>query len=132
MPLPQIVEGVALRYPGTGPSHDGNRSHIHIVVGVDIGNGDVCLVPICSLKSGSDKTCVLDSNTPLLGLTKPSFVGYYASKKAGLLGLKTRIEALEITYIGVLPPTTFSNIKVGIEASPETEPWFIASVKKCK
>jgi hypothetical protein len=131
MATPQISVGVALNYPGTGPTHDGGRSHIQIVVGIDHAKGDVCLVPVCSVKPGSDPTCELDQNSPVLGLKRKSYIGHYAAKKVGLKSIVARIESQEVTFIGSLQKATYDAILAGIGSSSETEPWFATAVANC-
>ena len=124
MPTPVISEGIAIKYPGTGPAHDGGRWHTCVVVRDDDVRGDVYLVPICSVHYNCDTTCLLNCDTPSLNLNRASFVAYHAGKKVPRTALQKKLTATEITYLGIVDSAVFKRIKEGVNTSNETEAWF--------
>ena len=118
---PEIAEGVAVNYPGTGPVHDAGRSHICVVIHVDTATRDVLLVPVCSFHDRCDKTCVLEPIDGWREIKKRSFMGYYQIKKVPLRAMQIRIQSGEITYLGQVPPMLYGKIRAGVTSSPETE-----------
>ena len=64
------------------------------------------------------------SAAPVLGLTRKSYVGYYAGKCVGRKGLETKIADAEVTFMGILPPELLQRVKAGVAVSDESEPWF--------
>lgn len=59
MKTPEIKEGVAVRYPGTGALLGHDRAHTHVVVTDPDQDGSVLLVSICSFHRFADQTCVI-------------------------------------------------------------------------
>ncbi len=129
MTKPVISEGMAIKYPGTGPDHDVRRPHTCIVVKDDQINGDVYLVPVCSASGQVDSACILDKNTPVLGLTHESYIGYFAAKKVPRKSLAAKLDKLEITCLGHIPDYVLSRVKDGVSKSLDTEPWFKTAIK---
>jgi hypothetical protein len=128
MIVPSISVGMAVNYPGTGPDHDGGRAHRCVVVKDDDTNGNVYLLPICSFYETSDATCVLEAGCPVLGLTKKSFVAYYAAKAVSRKSFIEKLTSTEITHLGQMPQEILSRIVAGVSSSPDVEPWFRSAV----
>lgn len=119
------LEGHVISYPGTGPSHDGARSHQCIILKDDLEAGDLYLVPICSLHGTADTTVVLDQNTRGLSLTRKSYIGYYQAKKVGRKGVLARRDSGELAISSdPIPMTLLDKVKAGVRTSKEIEPWF--------
>jgi len=125
---PDIRAGVALLYPGTGPSNDPSRKHIVVVVKDDTANGDLFLVSVCSYFRRRDETCVIETGSGWSAITKKSFVAYYHTMKVSRKAILDRIEQADITFLGPVPPDIYKRIFDGIKNSPEVEPWFQKAV----
>jgi hypothetical protein len=126
MPTIEIIEGDVLRYPGTGPSHDGGRAHKHVVVKTTIS--DIYLVPICSAHALCDRTCILDEKTPVIGLSHASYIAYFWGKAKSKRDAAIKILNREIELIGRLPDSVYAKIKAGLLITEEIEPWFKSAV----
>ena len=127
---PELVPGVAVSYPGTGPDSDGGRPHICVLVSGVTVKGDILLIPICSAHAKCDRTLRLMPGKGWDEIRWESYGAYYKAKKVSAKVLARRIEAGEITYLGAVPKNIYADIVKGIEISEETEDWFLSDFRK--
>jgi hypothetical protein len=125
MTVPDICACIAILIPGTGPSGDDGRSHTFVIVKDDISNGDLYIVPICSVRQRSRQTCVIiEANSGWAEIRKKSFVAYDLAKKVPRQNTIKCINGSGITLLGPVPAHIYSKIFDGIKTSPDVEPWF--------
>lgn len=129
MSAPPLHQGIAVRYPGTGPDHDGGRSHIFVAISDITPTGDILLVSICSWHARSDETCIIQPADGIPGITHKSVVAYFHIMRVFAKNLIKRIETTEVTYFGPIPPATYARIKAGVLVSQESIPMFIKHFK---
>jgi hypothetical protein len=125
MNIPEIKEGVAIRYPGTGPALGYDRAHTHVVITNPDDKETVLLVSICSFDRFSDQTCVLEADNTWEPIVRKSYVAYHHSKRASVKNIMTSIGRQEITYLGPVPPEIFERIKAGVTVSKQTPEVFM-------
>ena len=119
--MPDLGEGIAIRYPGTGPDHDPARPHICVIVSPPTPDGELIIVPVETHHPKCDGSCVIDPKEWRDCLTRLSFIAYYNAKIVSLSNTQSRVNEGEITYIGPVPKELFSRIKYGMDDTNELE-----------
>jgi hypothetical protein len=124
MNTPEIKEGVAVRYPGTGPEIGHDRAHTNVIVTDPDQNGTVLLVSICSFNRFADHTCLIEADGSWEPITRRSYVAYHHTKGVSATNISNRIARQEITYLGAVPQEVYNRIKAGVTISKETPEMF--------
>ncbi len=132
MNVPPVKEGMAILYPGTGPTKDAARSHICIVVTEADHHGDMLLVPICSQHKRCDATCLITPKDGWDHIKKDSFAAYYSIKRVTKANIEKHLNSGYVTYLGQVPPALMVKVKSGVELSSETEQKYLNFVHALK
>lgn len=102
---------------GTGAKEKASTPHRFVIVGDDAEKGDWLIVPICSFHAKADSTCAFDRKDCNNLVDHKSYAAYYMAKKVPKKTFKPE-------HRGQLPTALFEKIRIGINASSETERWF--------
>lgn len=120
MSPPEIKEGVAVRYPGTGPAIGRDRAHTQVIITNPDHNGVVFLVSICTFHRLADPTCVIEPDGSWEPIIRKSYAAYYCIAGVTTENLTRRISRQEVTYLGPVPDDLYKRIKDGVTISKET------------
>jgi hypothetical protein len=124
MTAPEIKEGIAVLYPGTGPAEGRDRAHVQVIVTNPDKNGTILLVSICSFHSLADQTCVIEPDDTWGAIIRKSYAAYYCMAGVDISNLMRRIAQHEVTYLGPVPLNIYNKIKEGVAISRETPDMF--------
>jgi hypothetical protein len=120
-----INVGDASHYPGTGPSHNQNASHVCIVIKIDADNDDIYSVPVSSELANLDETCIINPGEGCSFVTKKSFIAYFHARKSSLRGIIAQLSQRHgAKNLGQIPEAIFQRVVQGILRSDDTEPAF--------
>ena len=115
-----VYEKAALLVP-SGPSHDSNRKHLHIVCCDPNESGQVVIVSIASYVNDlCDGTCILQTNDHIW-LRHKSYVLYRSAQIIEAVRLENGIAAGEILERDDINAQTFLRLRNGIINSPHTK-----------
>lgn len=115
-----VHERAALLVP-SGPSHDPDRKHLHIVCCDPDNEGNVVIVSIASYVNNlCDGTCILQPNEHVW-LRHESYVLYRSAQIIEAERLESGIAAGEILERDDFNAQTFLRIRNGINNSPHTK-----------
>jgi hypothetical protein len=120
MILPDIKEGSAVLYPGTGPVDGRDRAHTQVIVTNPDENGTILLVSICTFHRLADQTCIIEPDGRWQPIVRKSYAAYYCMARVDIENMRTRMARQEITYLGIVPLDIYCRIKNGILISKET------------
>lgn len=116
----EVHEKAALLIP-SGPSHDPNRKHLHIVCVDPDENGDVVIVSISTYTSAlCDGTCILQANDHPW-LRHESYVLYRSAEIVPAERLAERIIDGSVSIQVDLNAQAFLRVRNGLCASPHTK-----------
>lgn len=106
----------------TGPYHDPDRMHLHVVCADPNENDLTVVVPICTYSQPyHDDTCVLQPHEHNW-LRHDSYVLYRRAEVVSVTGLQRGIEAGRIEARDPINAQAFLRVRNGICRSPQTEP----------
>jgi len=111
------TQKATLLIPQTGPTHDPNRSHLFIVLTDICADKKNLLVPICSVRSVYDTTCVLRRGDHRF-IKWDSFVDYANADIRLADTLIKGVKRGEFSYKGSIGDTVFQRVCTGVETSP--------------
>lgn len=116
--LPRVV----LKVPGTGSPQRPEVSHMHVCLkGID-DSSRVLLVPICSVRPKSDRTCVFNpGDYPPIKIE--SCIHYSRAQLWKSGPLIARIKRKEVDVLEILPEHLYTRVCAGIRTSPLCPRW---------
>lgn len=104
----------------SGPSHDPNRKHLHVVCTDPDAKGDQLIVSICTkVNNLCDSACTIQSHEHPW-LTKESYVFYRKAQIVAKTALDNGVSAKFFTVQADINGQTFLRITKGICASIQT------------
>lgn len=104
----------------SGPKHDLERKHLHVVCNDPDGEGKVALVSICSVTGTShDTTCILQEHEHAF-LKHESFVLYARAKIVSESSLTNGVAANLMVIHDDMNGQTFLRVLKGVCRSPQT------------
>lgn len=123
MTSPVFTRGATLHILNTGPSHEPQRGHLHVILTNKCGDGHFLLVPVCSQHEKCDRTCLLGvGDHPFI--VKPTFVYYSHADIYPEANLVKRLTEGDITFREQFDPKVFALICNGLTESRMTPPKF--------
>lgn len=115
-----VQERAALLVP-SGPSHNPNLKHLHIVCCNPNENGDVVIVGITTYTNTlCDQTCILQPNDHTW-LTRESYVLYRNAEVVSGTALQARIDDGEVLERDEMNAQAFLRVRNGVCNSPHTK-----------
>lgn len=112
------VRQTTLHIPNTGPR---NQGHLFVILTNSCKNKQHLLVPICSVRPGCDRTCLLGKGDHKF-IRHLSYVDY---SNAGLFDTKILIKRVQdgtFSYEGLMPDKVFALICLGVLNSRHMTP----------
>lgn len=104
----------------SGPKHDKDRKHLHVICNDPDGDGNVALVSICSVTDAThDTTCILQQHEHAF-LKHESFVLYARAKIVSENSLANGVEAKLMSMHDDMNGQTFLRVFKGVCRSPHT------------
>lgn len=104
----------------SGPKHDPERKHLHVICNDPDGDGNVALVSICSVTGmGHDTTCILQEHEHAF-LKHESFVLYARAKIVRESSLTNGVAANLMVIQDDMNGQTFLRVLNGACRSPQT------------
>ena len=121
--MPWIAARKATLLIPSGPSHDPNRKHLHIVVTDPNASGDVLIVCVVSIPS----TYIYDSSCTFFPgehpfIVKDSYVAFRFSRVVQASVLEAKVAAGDYIAKAGLAEKRFADVVVGRMDSPFTTP----------
>lgn len=114
------VHRTTLHIPDTGPDHDKERGHLHIVINDPCQNKKNLLVSLQSWHKRCDKTCVLSAGHKFV--KHKSFISYAHSIIADTDDIVSEVQSERVSYEGLFREEEFALIYAGVMKSTLTEP----------
>ena len=115
-----VHEKAALLVP-SGPSHDPDRKHLHIVCTEPDANGDVVIVGIASYTGQRcDQTCILQPNEHPW-LNRESYVIYRFAQIVSAGSLVAKVQDETVLVRADMNAQAFLRVRNGLCASPQTK-----------
>ena len=106
----------------SGPRHDPERRHLHVVV-IDADEaGNVVVVPVCSFDPDCDHhdaTCVLEAHEHNY-LTRPSFLLYQKARVSTVESIEAQIAQGNIARDADMNGQALLKVRNGVKNSPNT------------
>jgi hypothetical protein len=115
------VRGATYLIEDTGPAHDPSRAHLHIVLAYTTVT-EVAAVPICSVVSRCDRTCLLGPGDHRF-LKHPSYVAYADTARYSVKTIQDRVKDGSIRYLGVMDGRVFALVVGRALESPFLPGW---------
>ena len=104
----------------SGPKHDPERKHLHVVCNDPDGKGNVALVSVCSVTGTThDTTCILQQHEHAF-LKHESFVLYARAKIVSATSLANGVAAKLMVMHDDMNGQTFLRVFKGVCRSPQT------------
>lgn len=114
------IKRATLHIPGTGPKHDPERGHLHVILTDQDENKQNLLVGICSYYDRCDKACILEKGH--LFIKHKSFVFYAEADVVPADMLHNCVKENIITYEGLFDEPEFQRICNGLLKSAFIRP----------
>lgn len=114
-----LTRRACLHIPHTGPMHDHQRGHLHIVLTDVCEEGKHLLAPICTAHKRCDRTCLLGEGDHKF-IVHLSYVAYSLARTYEAAVLIKRVSDGDISYRGLLDEALFGRICLGLMKSPMT------------
>jgi hypothetical protein len=115
------VRGATLWIPGTGPAHDQGRGHLFIILTNPCPDGMVLMVPVCSVGTKYDNTCILGKGDHNF-LTHKSFLAYYRLGTSSAAALVEQVKKTVFVDKGMLNERVFALVCNGVTTSRDAPP----------
>lgn len=104
----------------SGPNHDPERKHLHVICNDPDGEGNVAIVSICSVTGTShDTTCILEQHEHAF-LKHKSFVLYARARIVSESSLVKGVAAKLMVLHDDMNGQTFLRVLKGVCRSPQT------------
>lgn len=107
----------SLLIPDTGPTYDLGRSHLFIVLTDPCEQNDVLIVPVSSVRSRCDCTCLLKNDDHAF-IKHDSFIDFRLAQRWPAATIGRKVDDGVITYKGKIDETLYRSICEGFFYSP--------------